>query len=240
MKKFLFTLTLALLLTNSLSAHAAQKFDDRGCISVNTSAETEIQPDVADISFSVITSDSNSLQKATAKNKEISEKVYTTLKELISADDYIKTVNYNATPIYKYSSNKKTFDRYEVTNTITVHTKSIDKVGQLIDKATAAGANNVESLSFSVSDFEKECNVLIDTATKKAKSRANAAAKALSTTVEGFRSINVNCSKDSHYPQVYRAAKVFNSADSVAESSTPIEAGKIKIQANVNACFYVK
>ena len=61
--------------TSSISAQAISNDKDRGTISVNTSANTEIAPDVAEISFAVQTSDLKSMQKATVENKEISEKV---------------------------------------------------------------------------------------------------------------------------------------------------------------------
>ena len=54
--------------------------------------------------------------------------------------DYIKTADFSATPIYNYVNKKRVFDKYEVSNTIIVHTKNIDKAGEIIDKAIAAGA----------------------------------------------------------------------------------------------------
>ena len=86
---------------------------ERGYISVSTSANAEVAPDVAELSFSVKTSDNKSLQKASLMNKDISEKIYNILKEQINTSngDYIKTSNYNATPVYNYNGNKRTLDK---------------------------------------------------------------------------------------------------------------------------------
>ena len=86
MKKVLLSITALSLLLGcaSLSSQAVSDTVERGFVSVNSSANTEVTPDVADISIAVQTYDSKSLQKATAENKEISEKVITALKGMIN------------------------------------------------------------------------------------------------------------------------------------------------------------
>lgn len=220
---------------------------ERGYISISTSANTEVTPDVAEISFAIKTNDTKSMQKASLMNKDISEKIYNILKEQINTanGDYIKTSNYNATPVYIYDNNKKKFDKYEVSNRIIVHTKSIDKLGSMIDKATEAGATNIDSLNFSVSNYENQCNSLIDIAAKKAVSRAAIAAKGSNSSLDGIRSMDINCSENSSYsaPRLYMAKNMLAAtADGVATetSSTSISGGVIKVYANVNASFFVK
>lgn len=54
-------------------------------------------------------------------------------------------------------------------NSIIVHTKNVDKAGNIIDKAISLGATNVNDLNFSVSNYEAQCNDLLAIAAKKAK-----------------------------------------------------------------------
>lgn len=229
----------------SLSTEAGTVNNERGTISVNTSANTEIAPDVAEISFAVKTSDLKSMQKATLANKEISDKVYAELKSMIDTKngDYIKTSDFSANPIYSYTNSKKNFEKYEVSNCVIVHTKSIDKVGKMIDNAIAAGATNVDNLSFSVSNYETQCNDLISIATQKALTRANVIAKALATSVVGLNNISTSCSTNNYNPPRFYMAKNMI-ADVAAETSsaggTTISNGVVKVNANVNASFYVK
>ena len=153
----------------SFAASTTQAEPERGYISVNTSANTEITPNVVEINIAVKTSDSKSMLKATTENKETSDKVYTAIKSMINSanGDFIKTADYNATPVYSYNSaGKKNFDKYEVSNNIIVHTKNIEKTGAIIDKAISLGATNINELSFSVSDYEKQCNDLLEIATE--------------------------------------------------------------------------
>ena len=128
-------------------------------------------------------------------------------------------------------------------NRVIVHTKSIDKVGKMIDNAIAAGATNVDNLSFSVSNYEAQCNDLISIATQKALTRANVIAKALATSVVGLNNISTSCSTNNYNPPRFYMAKNMI-ADVAAESSatgaTTISNGVVKVNANVNASFYVK
>ena len=103
MKKSLVSIAILSLLVGSanLATFAFGQITERGKISVNTTADMEITPDVAEISFAVKTNDEKSMQKATLENKEISDKVFSILKSMIDASngDYIKTSDFNASPV---------------------------------------------------------------------------------------------------------------------------------------------
>lgn len=220
--------------------------DDKGTISVNTTANAEVAPDVAEISFTVRTSDLKSMQKATAMNKEISDKVFAELSALINKQngDYIKTSNFSANPIYTYRDKKQVLDKYEVTNSVIVHTKSIDKVGKMIDKAIISGATNVGSLNFSVSNYDTKCDELITQASKKARARADMIARAVNSSVIGVNNISTSCSANNYsQPRFYMAKNMVAdvaAGASAEESSTTISNGSVKVNANVNASFFVK
>ena len=247
MRKILLSVTVLSLLiglaSTSSQAISTSTSSERGYISVSSQANTELTPDVAEITIAVQTFDSKSMQKATALNKETSDKVYAALKSMINPEngDFIKTADYNASPVYTYVSGKQNFDKYQVSNSIIVHTKSVDKVGSMIDKAINLGATNVNNLSFSVSKYDDQCNELLSIATKKAQNQAAVIAKSASTTIMGIRSLDVSCSANNARTP-FRLYNAKNMAGDVAEmaSGTTIEQGVIKIYANVNASFFVK
>ena len=249
MKKTFTTMIILGLLAgcSSLTVQAISQLGEkeRGYISLNTSADMEITPDIAEVSFAVRTSDSKSMQKATAMNKDISDKIYAMLKSMINTNngDFIKTSDFNASPVYSYVNNKRILDKYEVSNRVIVHTKSLEKIGNMIDKAIESGATNVDSLNFSVSNYETQCNSLIEQASKKAATRANIAAKSMGATLDGIRSMDINCSENAGYrqPRLYMAKNmVADTAAGVAESSTSISEGAIKVYANINVSYFVK
>ncbi len=247
MKKSLVIMTILGLFVSQacISSQLAFAANDKGIISVNTTANTEIAPDVAEISFAVKTIDLKSMQKATILNKEISDKVFSQLKLMIDVQngDYIKTSDFSANPIYSYQNSKKNFERYEVSNTVIVHTKSIDKVGLMIDKAIEVGATNVDNLSFSVSNYESQCNDLIAIATKKAKTRAEVIAQTLGESINGINNISTSCSTNNYNPpRLYMAKNMISdvAAESSTAGGTSISNGVIKVNASVNAGFIVK
>ena len=246
MKKFLLPVVAAALLfglATSVSADVAE----RGFVSVSATANTELPPDVVEINFAVQTSDAKSLQKATEENKVISDKIYNALSSMINKNngDYIKTADFSAAPIYSYKNDKKNLLKYEVNNSVIVHTKSISDAGKMIDKAISLGATNVNDITFSISAYDKQCNDLLNAAAKKAYTRAEMLAASSYGTLSGIKSLNGSCTTSDNARVQYRMlAKNMSfgaSADSaVQESSSPIQGGVIKLFANVNASYFVK
>jgi uncharacterized protein YggE len=160
-------------------------------------------------------------------------------------NDYIKTSNYSARPVYLYQDRKQVFDKYEVSNNIIVHTKSIDKIAQMIDKSLTLGATNVDSLNFSLSEKDKYCDELLAKATSEVVKRANVVAGAAGTSVDGVKSLGTSCSLNQYQAVNYARNSLMMAKSAVAEdsamgSSSPIEAGVIKVYSTVNCVFRLK
>ncbi|MBR1424401.1 SIMPL domain-containing protein [bacterium] len=221
--------------------------NQKGSISVSYTTEKEVSPDTVEFSIAIKTSDKKSMQEASEKNKEISNKVYEYLKSNIqpSNGDYIKTSNYSATPIYTYKDGKRYFDKYEVSNNIIVHTKYLDKVSSFIDKSIYLGATNVNSLNFTLSNQDVQCADLLSKAAKQVRSRADIVAGAVGSSVLGVKEIRTSCSLNQRrvtYATNMRLMKASGaSLDAAApETSTNIESGNITIYASVDGEFFVK
>ena len=250
MKKCVFVgiLCVSLTVLPLLQAKAADnQTQQRGTVSVSYSVEQEISPDTVEFSVAIKTSDKKSMQEASTKNKEISNRVYEYFKSNINTSngDYIKTSNYSASPVYVYNNGKRIFDKYEVSNNIVVHTKSLDKVSGLIDKSIQLGATNVNSLNFSLSNKDAKCVDLLSKAASQARTRANNVAAAVGTSITGIQNVRTSCSLNQRRVNYgYSNMKLMMAAgteDAAAEApSTAIEAGNITIYANIDADFYVK
>lgn len=230
----------------TLPAGALNNEIEKGYVSVSYTAEKEVSPDTVEISIAVRTEDSKSMNEASAKNKEISDKIYVYLKSYItpSNGDYIKTSNYSARPTYRYINGKRIFSKYEVSNNIIVHTKTIDKISTLIDKSISLGATNVDSLNFSLSEKDSQCAELLTEATQKARKRADVVASAVGSSVSGIKGIDASCSLN-RYGVSYARNSLMKSTGATSDEATPaaeptIEPGVIKVYSSVNASFYVK
>jgi len=221
---------------------------ERGYVSVSYTTEKEVSPDTVEFSISIKTNDKKSMQEASSKNKEISNKIYEYLKANITSSngDYIKTSNYSATPVYIYKDGKRIFDKYEVSNNIIVHTKSLDKVSNYIDKSVQFGATDVNSLNFTLSNKDAQCVDMLGDSAKQVKARANVVAGAVGSSVTGVKSIRTSCSVNQRrvgYAYANRLMAKATTADGAVMEAAPqtnIESGNITIYANVDAEFYVK
>ena len=235
--------------STSLPVNAVDNTVERGYLSVSYTTEKEVAPDTVEFSISIRTDDKKSMQEASSKNKEISNKVYEYLKSNIitSNGDYIKTSNYSATPIYIYKDNKRVFDKYEVSNNIIVHTKSLDKVSSYIDKSIQMGATGVNSLNFTLSNKDLQCADMLSNAGKQVRKRADVVASAVGTTVTGVKNVRTSCSLNQrrvNYAYTNRlmakATMADGEAQEIAAPATNIESGNINIYASVDADFFVK
>lgn len=243
MKKLSVLLALFMLTALTMPAKAITITErEMGYISVNTSASKELAPDTATVSFAVETMAKTS-KAAADKNKEITANLISNLKPLIEIDkkDTIQTKNLNLYPNYTYEkNNKKTLVGYTMVNTVTVKTKKLAVVPKLIDTAIANNATNVSELKFFVEDENNHVAQLVQEATTKAKVISRLTADSLGQKVSGLKTINVNWGPSyESYDNVrlYNSTKASPAAGGV---STPVEPGKVKLQANVHAQFYVK
>lgn len=223
---------------------------EKGYLSVSYTTEKEVTPDTVEFSISIKTNDKKAMQEASAKNKEISNKVYEYLKSNINAanGDFIKTSNYNANPVYIWKDNKRILDKYEVSNNITVHTKSLDNVSTLIDKSIQLGATGVDSLNFTLAKKDEKCAELLSISGKELRKRADIVASAVGTSVTGVKNIRTSCSLNQRrvnysYSNRYMAKAMLADgavAEAAPEPVTNIESGNITIYANVDGDFFVK
>ena len=234
----------------SLPAGALDNQIEKGYVSVSYTTEKEVSPDTVEVSIAVKTTDKKSMQEASSKNKEITNKIYEYLKTNIKPanGDYIKTSNFSANPVYTYVNNKRVFDKYEVSNNIIIHTKSLDKVAIFIDKSIQLGATDVNSLNFSLSNKDSQCAELLSNAGKQVRSRADLVAASVGSSVTGVKNIRTSCSLNQRRTNfAYSNMRLMKASGAsldaaVAEVApvTDIEAGNITIYANVDADFYLK
>lgn len=130
---------------------------------------------------------------ATIQNEVNSKmnKLIADLKTLGIGPNYIKTTNYSVNPKYEYLGGAQKVSGFTVTTNLEVKVSDLTKINQVIDTATAAGANLVGGLNLTFDDETKE--KLTAAARKIAIDKAKGKAKALETAtgVKLGRIINV-------------------------------------------------
>lgn len=242
MKKLSLSILLCLIvLTVAQVCSAADTKEEKGYISLSGFMEREVEPNVARVTFSVVTTDKE-VKKASEENNIITNKIITALKEITNEEtDKIKTINFSVNPVYETQANsKREIINYTVNNSVSVETKNVKSVSKLIDTALANGANRFNGLSFSFENDKTACNEMYPIVLKDMRSEADIIAKAAGTTVSKVKQINASCSTNMSYSNRMVYAAKSNGVTMDSASSTPIESGKVKVSVRVNADFFVK
>ena len=204
-------------------------------IEVDGTGETRTSPDTADLDLAIDTQ-AKTAEEAAARNAALATKVIEALKTKLGDKGKITTGGYSLDPQYDQRPNAKpTIIGYNAQNTVTVNTGALDLVGALIDSAIAAGANRVNSLSFSDKDDTKARTEAIAIATRDARAQAEALASALNvklgkvlkaTTVSQERPIPI---------RMARGAMAMS-----ANVATPVEPGEVTVPATVSLTFEIE
>ncbi len=159
--------------------------ETQNTISVSGVGKVYAKPDLALISFSVVAEEKTAAEALT-KNSESMNKVIEFLKGSGIEDKDLKTTTFRINPRYEWRdldarspyppSSERVLVGYEVTQSLQVKIRDISKVGSLIEGATGAGANKVDSLEFTFDnedEFKKQAReIAIDGAKIKAKELA--------------------------------------------------------------------
>lgn len=199
-------------------------------IAVASRGEVKVNPDRANIQISVQTR-AETAAVAAAENARKQKAVIDALRALgIDAKD-ISTAGYNVYPEQRYEPNKEpVVVAYNVTNTLSVELKSINMVGPAIDASLAKGANMINSLQFYSSNTEAARQEAIAIAVKKARSDAEAAARAAGGSITGLLEINVGA----YYAPPPRPLEMKVRGAVAAASDTPISAGDLTISVDIS------
>lgn len=147
-------------------------------VSVNAEGKVVVSPDVANLSFSVITEDKDPEKIQNENNAKINTALDFVKGEGVDAKD-IKTSGYNLSPRYEYDekTRRSFISGYTLVQNITVKIRDLSKTGKIIGGLPSRGINEITSLSFSIEDQDKFLNDARQEAFDKARAKAEAMAK---------------------------------------------------------------
>lgn len=139
--------------------------------SVSASGKVTVVPNIAQVSlgFNVIES---SVSQAQDKANKVINNISSAIKKLGVDSKDIQTSNYNLRPEYDNSSKPPKLTGYSVNVSLYVNVRDFNKINQVIDAATENGANQVDSLHFTLDDMEKYRSEARKNAIDNAKKKA--------------------------------------------------------------------
>ena len=221
-------LACGLLLLDTVSAATIEPRPAR-FIEMTGEARLDVPSDVALIDFGVVTQ-AETAAVAGRENSARMEQVMAALRKVIDGDAQIGTGAYSIRPLYASTreGGAPRVTGYVVSNVVHVKTSALTRLGELIDTAVRAGANQVQRLIFTLKDDSAPRRAALRSATLQALEKTKIVAEALGVAPGPVRSL-VEHDLGPIRPLVRQAAAI------QAESafSTPVEPGFVEVRARV-------
>lgn len=207
---------------------------ERGSVQVSGSAIVTGTPDVAYITLGVETKDA-SAEVAAQDNANRMAKVLAALKALGLTDKELTTTGYNVYSstqvLHRGTADEVTTTTYHVHNRLNIATKDLDGVGQIIDAAVKAGANQVQGVRFDIEDKQEMQLQALQSAVEQAMTKARVMAGSAGIALGGLSTMSESYS--SYAPMMSTMAL---RADGAA--GTAINPGDVEVSATVNLNFW--
>lgn len=187
-------------------------------------------PDKATIVISVVTQDWIA-KTASDTNAQIATRVQNALQEAGVASKDMTTVDFSIDREESWVNGHQQIGRYRVRNTMKIVLHEIEKASAIVDTAIASGANELNSLTFSVEDNEALIREARIKAVKQAEENASLLAGASGAKIGKVLNI------EEFTPSFYAMNSAVEKKYDEASFATPVSAGSIEVTSNVTITY---
>lgn len=226
----------------SQSDAPALKRDTIATLTVSGEAEVERPADQLRLRLGVVT-DAEDAQVAMEENsRRMNDVVEAVQKAGLTKDEY-ETGQFQIQPRYSQPPRgghqqdwKPSIVGYQVINRIIIKTKKLEATAELLQAATEAGANSIDSIDFDLADRRKHRAEAIAAATKNARSDAKALAEAAGQRLVRVLSINLDHAFTPPPQPMHMRARTLEMAEA---ETPPINPGDVTIRATVTIVYEI-
>jgi len=200
-----------------------------------------VSPDKAEVVFSVITESEDSEEALRENNRKMND-VIEYLKNEEVGDENIRTGDVSIVPMEDWREDLQTGRRireiyaYRARNIIEVQLKDLERAGEIISGAVAAGVNEVSRFNLVVSDEEAYKKEAREKAIKEAREKGEEIASALGVRLKRI----ISFSEDRYYYPMMRAEMDMVEIMEEVPSEAPIEPGENEIKVNVTVEYEIR
>jgi hypothetical protein len=205
---------------------------------VEGTGEAKAEPDEAWFELAVETPGTTA-KAAGEENARRMERVIAALTGAGIPRKEIDTRNYSVFPEYSQPNPniEPKLRGYRVNNTLSVHVKELPRLGELIDRALAAGANRVDGVRFALSKEDAVKSEALRQAVERARKTAEVLASALGVRLGVVLDVSTVSEPLPFYPA--RMVRT-EAADASGAPTTPILPGEQTVQARVTLIFAIE
>jgi uncharacterized protein YggE len=196
-------------------------------------ATLSLTPDRAVVRVAVVT-ESETAEPAVVRNAELADSLVKALSALLGDDGKLASEGYSLTPRYEYDrkgGGGRVLQGYSVRSALRVSFDDVEQVGKVIDVATASGANEVVSISFTLRDDSEARARALAEATRAARAKADVMAEAIGGSV--LRVVAVEEGGAVVRPALVRGRSEAFAITADSRPATSVEVGDVKVRATV-------
>lgn len=219
----------------------ANKDDIQDRFTISGSGIIYAKADIANINIGLKTGVKKTAVEATKESTNKINNIIEELKKLKIEEKDIKTSDYNLNPIHNWTEEKgQELIGYEVTQTLTLKIRDLNKIGEVIAKTTEQGANQIGNIAFTIDDEFALKNQARELAIKKAKEKAQLIANQSGIKLGAIKNVTENF-EPNVYP-MYANVKMDTMMSEASESlaSPDIQSGQNEIKVDVTISYEVK
>lgn len=219
---------------------AADTPQQQNRVTVVGKGELSVKPDIVYLSIGVETY-AETAKAAQKSNAQKMEKVQGVLKNTWKIDEKdIKTERFYVQPNYTYSEKEgQKVKNYSAFHSLEVTMRDLDKVGDLLDAASNAGANQIGGARFSVENRDIHEAQVIEKAMASADMKAQAVAKGAKRQLGiVVNAVQAEAANNNMPWAVEESAN--NSLAKMSDSSTSVNPGEIKLVTEMYVQYELK
>lgn len=196
--------------------------------------------DFMQVSLGVITQSESSSIALNENNQKMHQMIQNLRNVGLNESDY-QTGHFTIQPIYQKLADNGGEDRskiirYEVANHLQIKTKKVALADRIISAAVDGGANQIESINFSLNNPQAYREEVIKLATQNALYDANALSNAAGVRLVRILNLSLDYWQHSPVPIMFNKRSGMGAA---AANQDAIEPGEAEIRAVVNAVFEI-
>jgi len=210
-------------------------------LTVTGTAQVAVEPDICYMTFVITTEHPKSAAEAYRENNRVMTAVRDAVTGQGIAQKDVQTQNFTIAPQYRWDDDRdeNIFEGYQVSHSLFVKLRDIDKASAVLDAAVSAGATQVSGVSFTVEnpkDYLAEARV---EAIKAARAKAELIAQTAGVTL--LRPMMISENEPGDW-RVYHAQANVDLASTGWQGAgeASLEPGEVKLSHTVNITYEMK
>lgn len=206
-------------------------------VSVAGEGVVRLRPDLARLQVGVETRGPTA-QRAQTENARLAQAVMEAVLRLGVAREDVQTAWLGLAPEYDYSGKNPRLVGYRAFNQVNVTVRDLGRVGQVVDAAVAAGANNVAGVTFGLADEAAVRRQALGRAVEDARARAETLARTAGVALGEVLSL-AEAEAPGPLPVFKRELRTAE-GDASSRTVTPLEPGMVEFRARVTAVWALR